>query len=146
MFRPRNGKAGAHVLPPSVGAPGSGARGRAVRADLSDDPNLTPIFTSRPERPGRSSAFDIWSSGRLRGSVAGHRYIGGRPAQLRPDCQTGSMTGPRVLPLADRPLTDPHPDRLPADHPQRAAVLAAHAAALAAGDAGTWTRRAGCSC
>ncbi|MFV2011708.1 MULTISPECIES: DUF5522 domain-containing protein [unclassified Micromonospora] len=42
----------------------------------------------------------------------------------------------RRLPLADRPLTEPHLARLPADHPHRAAVLAAHAAALDAGEAG----------
>jgi hypothetical protein len=42
----------------------------------------------------------------------------------------------RRLPLASRPLTEPHPDRLPADHPGRAEVLAAHEAALAAGAAG----------
>lgn len=37
-------------------------------------------------------------------------------------------------PRADRPLTDPHPDRLAPDHPRRSEVLAAHAAALAAGE------------
>lgn len=37
---------------------------------------------------------------------------------------------------ADRPLTEPHPDRLPLDRPDRAAILAAHAAALAAGEPG----------
>jgi hypothetical protein len=39
-------------------------------------------------------------------------------------------------PLADRPLTRPHPDRLPPGHPSRERVLAAHAAALAAGQPG----------
>jgi len=39
-------------------------------------------------------------------------------------------------PLADRPLTRPHPSRLAEDHPDRAAILARHAAALAAGEAG----------
>ena len=38
--------------------------------------------------------------------------------------------------LADRPLTEPHPSRLPPDHPRRADVLAAHARALDAGEAG----------
>jgi hypothetical protein len=38
--------------------------------------------------------------------------------------------------LADRALTEPHPDRLPADHPLRAEILAAHAEALAAGRPG----------
>jgi uncharacterized protein DUF5522 len=38
--------------------------------------------------------------------------------------------------LAPRALTEPHPSRLPLDHPGRAAVLEAHAAALAAGQAG----------
>lgn len=31
---------------------------------------------------------------------------------------------------------EPHPSRLPADHPHRAAILAAHAAACDAGQAG----------
>ncbi len=38
--------------------------------------------------------------------------------------------------LAPRPLREPHPSRLPLDHPRRAAIIAAHDAALAAGDAG----------
>ena len=41
-----------------------------------------------------------------------------------------------ATPLAPRPLTEPHPVRLPADTPARAAILAAHSAALAAGEAG----------
>ena len=41
-----------------------------------------------------------------------------------------------MLPLAARPLTEPHPSRLPPGHPGRDDILAAHAAALAAGDAG----------
>ena len=39
-------------------------------------------------------------------------------------------------PLAPRALTEPHPSRLAPDAPRRAEVLAAHAEALAAGDAG----------
>lgn len=39
-------------------------------------------------------------------------------------------------PLAPRPPTDPHPARLPPDHPHRDEILARHAAALDAGDAG----------
>jgi hypothetical protein len=35
-----------------------------------------------------------------------------------------------------RPLTEPHPDRLPLDHPRRAEILEAHAAALRDGAAG----------
>ena len=38
--------------------------------------------------------------------------------------------------LADRPLTQPHPDRLPANHPHRERILDAHATALANGDDG----------
>lgn len=38
------------------------------------------------------------------------------------------MTG---RPLAGRPLTEPHPSRLPLDHPRRTEILAVHAAALA---------------
>ncbi|MGZ4705623.1 MAG: DUF5522 domain-containing protein [Acidimicrobiales bacterium] len=34
------------------------------------------------------------------------------------------------------PVHEPHPDRLPATHPQRAAILAAHEAALAAAQPG----------
>jgi hypothetical protein len=37
---------------------------------------------------------------------------------------------------APRELTVPHPSRLRFDHPRRAEILAAHAAALAADDAG----------
>jgi hypothetical protein len=40
------------------------------------------------------------------------------------------------LPLAPRALTEPHPSRLAPGHPRRAEILAAHAAALAAGQAG----------
>jgi hypothetical protein len=39
-------------------------------------------------------------------------------------------------PLADRALTEPHPDRLAPDHPGRAEILAAHTAALAENQAG----------
>lgn len=38
--------------------------------------------------------------------------------------------------LSARPLTEPHPQRLAPDHPGRAEILAAHAAALAAGEPG----------
>jgi hypothetical protein len=38
--------------------------------------------------------------------------------------------------LADRPLTEPHPERLALDDPARAEILAVHARALAAGDDG----------
>ncbi len=38
--------------------------------------------------------------------------------------------------MAKRPLTEPHPSRLPLEHPERERILAAHAAALAAGEAG----------
>jgi hypothetical protein len=37
---------------------------------------------------------------------------------------------------APRPLTEPHPARLAPDHPRRDAILAAHAAALDAGQPG----------
>jgi len=42
----------------------------------------------------------------------------------------------RPRPLAPRPLREPHPDRLGVDAPRRDEVLAAHAAALEAGEAG----------
>jgi hypothetical protein len=35
-----------------------------------------------------------------------------------------------------RPLTEPHPSRLPADHPRRQQILDAHAGAVARGEAG----------
>ena len=43
---------------------------------------------------------------------------------------------PERLPLADRALTEPHSDRLPPDHPDRVAALAAHSDALDRGDPG----------
>ncbi|MGI5215971.1 DUF5522 domain-containing protein [Plantactinospora sp. CA-290183] len=42
----------------------------------------------------------------------------------------------RRLPLAPRPLDRPHPSRLAPENPERPRILAAHAAALAAGEAG----------
>lgn len=42
----------------------------------------------------------------------------------------------RRRPLAGRPLTEPHPSRLPADAPARPETLERHARALAAGAAG----------
>ena len=39
-------------------------------------------------------------------------------------------------PLADRPLTDPHPDRLPIGYPFRDDALERHRTALLEGDAG----------
>ena len=39
-------------------------------------------------------------------------------------------------PLAARPLGEPHPSRLPPGPPGRDAILRAHEAAMAAGDAG----------
>ena len=44
--------------------------------------------------------------------------------------------GDAPLPLAPRPLTEPHPSRLAPGHPRRADILAAHAAALDAGRSG----------
>ena len=39
-------------------------------------------------------------------------------------------------PLSDRPLTQPHESRLPGSHPAYGEILAAHEAAMAAGEAG----------
>jgi hypothetical protein len=39
-------------------------------------------------------------------------------------------------PVADRPLTQPHPARLPLDHPRRDELLRAHNAAMEAGEPG----------
>ncbi|HEY8201489.1 MAG TPA: DUF5522 domain-containing protein [Actinomycetota bacterium] len=36
----------------------------------------------------------------------------------------------------DRPLSQPHPSRLPVDHPMRKEILAAHEAAMASGQDG----------
>ena len=41
-----------------------------------------------------------------------------------------------ALPLAPRPLTEPHPSRLAPDADERTAILAAHERALAAGEPG----------
>lgn len=38
--------------------------------------------------------------------------------------------------MAARPLEEPHPDRLPLDHPAREEILLVHAAALERGDPG----------
>ncbi|MBA2327301.1 MAG: hypothetical protein H0V95_11745 [Actinobacteria bacterium] len=38
--------------------------------------------------------------------------------------------------MAQRRLTEPHPSRLPPDHPRRDEILAAHEAAMAAGESG----------
>ena len=38
--------------------------------------------------------------------------------------------------LANRPLTEPHPSRLPLDEPQREVILECHAGALEAGEDG----------
>jgi hypothetical protein len=48
---------------------------------------------------------------------------------------TGRRYDHRVpeTPLADRPLTEPHPARLDVDRPDRPAILAAHVRALDAG-------------
>jgi hypothetical protein len=42
----------------------------------------------------------------------------------------------RGVALADRPLTQPHPARLPESHPAYDEILARHAAAMEAGQAG----------
>jgi Family of unknown function (DUF5522) len=47
------------------------------------------------------------------------------------------------LPLAPRPLTQPHPSRLANDEPARAAILAAHARALDADEPGYLDPRTG---
>lgn len=53
---------------------------------------------------------------------------------------TGRGRGPRPAPgrrgLAPRPLTEPHPDRLPPRSRHRDEVLAAHALALEQGEVG----------
>jgi len=41
-----------------------------------------------------------------------------------------------ATPDPNRPLTEPHPDRLSPRHPRRSEILAAHTAALAAGQPG----------
>lgn len=43
---------------------------------------------------------------------------------------------PRALPLAPRPLAEPHPSRLPPAAPARLEILAAHERALGSGDPG----------
>jgi hypothetical protein len=41
-----------------------------------------------------------------------------------------------VTSVAPRPLTEPHPSRLAAQHPRRDEILAAHAAAVLSGEPG----------
>lgn len=41
-----------------------------------------------------------------------------------------------MVDLADRPLAQPHPSRLPVSHPAYEAILVAHEAAMAAGEQG----------
>ncbi|MGN6089458.1 MAG: DUF5522 domain-containing protein [Actinomycetales bacterium] len=43
---------------------------------------------------------------------------------------------PVPQPLAPRPLTEPHPSRLPVTTPRRSEILRAHAAAMEQGEAG----------
>jgi len=54
---------------------------------------------------------------------------------VRPRPHPRSRPHPRPRPLARRPLTEPAPDRLAADAPERDAILAAHARAMAHGAA-----------
>ena len=62
---------------------------------------------------------------------------GARPAYRASTRVTASLASmPAADPLADRPLTEPHPARLDPAHPRRQQILAAHADALAAGQAG----------
>jgi uncharacterized protein DUF5522 len=53
------------------------------------------------------------------------------------------VTWPRRLPLADRPLGEPHPSRLAADHPDRARILLLHGTAMDSGDAGYFDPQTG---
>ena len=46
------------------------------------------------------------------------------------------MSSGTVAGVAKRALTEPHPSRLPLEHPRRAEILATHAEALRAGDPG----------
>ena len=54
--------------------------------------------------------------------------------RIRRACDTPLVDG--KTPLADRPLTEPHPARLSTSHPARAEILDAHAKALARGEMG----------
>lgn len=61
-----------------------------------------------------------------------------RPKQM-PACVKPGPPSPLTLsPVTrfTRPLGEPKADRLPADHPHRARILAAHGAAVAAGEPG----------
>lgn len=49
--------------------------------------------------------------------------------------RAAAVRGTAVRPLDDRPETEPLPDRLDRAHPQARDVLAAHAAAIAVGEA-----------
>jgi hypothetical protein len=55
---------------------------------------------------------------------------------IRRDNRRVTTPEPRSCPPADRGINEPHPDRLAADHPGRCEILATHAHAVAAGEAG----------
>lgn len=48
----------------------------------------------------------------------------------------GDDGSPVLTELADRPLTEPHPHRLPRSHPAREEILRCHGLALERGEAG----------
>lgn len=49
------------------------------------------------------------------------------------ECEGSGRDTTGTEPLADRPLSQPHADRLPADHPAYAQILRAHDEALSEG-------------
>jgi hypothetical protein len=62
--------------------------------------------------------------------------MSGAPARRGEWGEGGAEEEGQRLPLAPRPLDRPHPSRLATEHPDRERILAAHADALAAGQAG----------
>ena len=92
--------------------------------------------TSSPSSSNSSGSSSRMSSSRTICSTSSARPAT-RPANryLTPSCQVARLRVDSCL-VAERPLTEPHPSRLALDHPRRAEILAAHAAALDGGQAG----------
>ena len=57
----------------------------------------------------------------------------GEPRDAMDDVGAAERAAPSPQPLADRPLAEPHPDRLAPDDPAYPQIIEAHAAALRAG-------------
>jgi hypothetical protein len=101
------------------------------RQSREDRRQLAPasLTANRARRPSGSPTH----------AARGHSTLGSRNAWLSA-CGTRPIAAGSVWlvsqPLSSRPLTEPHPARLPPDDPHRAEILALHAAALRASEPG----------